>query len=194
LEGRRDVGELLNQPPAVRDVAEAVMLVEGRGRVVDGVDHDEPCRNRFGCGKDPIESVGEERGPEAPALKRSVERETCEQHRGYLPRAATAENARKLFALEQVCRERVVRDHHEVVAMPDECTRSPPGLGGEGMLEQPAIEFITSAGKRVETMRFAQRLGLVRRQGYRRTERRASAPARASAGFGCGGSSSALSS
>lgn len=130
--------------------------------------------------------VGEhERGAEALALTRSVERETCDQHRGYLTRAATAESARNLLALRQM---RVVSDHHSVAVMPDERAPSPPGLGGKGLLVQPAIDFIKSARKRVEAMRLA----LVRQQGYRRTERRAMARARASAGSGGGGSSSAV--
>lgn len=76
--------------------------------------------------------------------------------------------------------------------MPDERARGPPCLRRERVVVQPAVELGASADEGVEAMSLAQRLGEVRRAGYRRTERRALAAARARAGLTRGGSSSAV--
>lgn len=194
LEGGRDVGELLDQPAGVREAAEAVMLVEARGGFIDRVDDGEPRGDRLGGCDDASESIGQQCASDAVAVQRLVERQPGDEDGRYLPWSSAAERPGQIVSLQEMCCERVVRDDGKVAAMPDECAGGSPCLRCGCVPTQPAVKLSMSAGEGLEPVRFAQRLGTIRRLGYRRTDWRALAAARASAGSARGGSSSALSS
>jgi hypothetical protein len=79
-EGGGDVGDLLDQPQGVRDASEAVVLVEGGGVVVEGVDDDEAGSDDAGGLHDPPQRLDEDGAPDTLALHTAVQGHAREEH------------------------------------------------------------------------------------------------------------------
>jgi hypothetical protein len=139
---------------------EAVVLVEVGGTFVYR-DHDDKARGDYlSCGYDPAHRVRQQDAPETAALQCAVEREACQQHRGYSPRPAATECGGKLITLEQMRGDRVVRHDTVIASVPHERACRPPFLGGAGVLCEPSVQLLLAAVERGEVMALTQRLRL----------------------------------
>lgn len=64
----------------VAKAGESLMLVEGGGRVIDGMDHGDSYAQSFPDNQNPPQRREQESASQAPALKLDVKREATDQH------------------------------------------------------------------------------------------------------------------
>jgi len=142
------------------DSNEAVVRVEVGCTFIYRVDDNKARCDCLSCGYDPAHRVRQQDAPETTALQRAVEREACQQHRGYLPRPAATECGGKIITLEQMGGDRVIRHDTVIALVPHERACRPPFLGGAGVLCEPSIQLLLAAVERGEVMALAKRLRL----------------------------------
>jgi hypothetical protein len=138
---------------------EAVVLVEGRGTLVDRVNNNEPRGDGLGGGNHSSECFGKQRPAEILAVERSVERQACQQDGGDLSWSPASKRVRQRLALKQVRCQRVVGNDHAVTAMPDERPGRPAPRRIERVLDEPPVKLGPAAPEVAELVILAQLLG-----------------------------------
>jgi hypothetical protein len=127
LQGRCNVGNLLNVSLCTWNSSEAVVLMEQSRIRIDGVDDNKPSGNGAGRLDDPAERVREQSTTLPLAVKGPIQRETSQEYGGNLFWTPVRKGSRQVIPHDQVGDDRVVADDLVVARMPHKSARSSPG-------------------------------------------------------------------
>jgi hypothetical protein len=116
-----------------------VVLVEGNGRLVDGVRYDEAGRDGLRRALDASQRLSQERTAESLPVKGTVEREPGEQHRRDLAGAASPQRAEQRLPSQEMSGERLMRENRPIAVMPDEGPSRAPHLLRASVLDEPLV-------------------------------------------------------
>ena len=158
-ERRRDVTHFLDKTTRLRDSAEAIVLVEGYGCVVDGIDDDQPGASMLARCPGALHRIPQEFAAKATPAERLVESQACKKNRRDHIGTATADPFWHLRAGDEMRRQGEIGDDHRIARMPDKGPTGVHRIGVSGTAPQPVVQVRNTRGESFEIVRLGETLG-----------------------------------